>query len=104
MARWTTTQRDSMLRQVSDTTVAVAAGALLGTAVVIGYAVVTHPAANAAEASGDQSGSSTQTSPQQGFDPNVGDDQGGLDQGGQVQGGQVQGGLVGGAPTTSGGS
>lgn len=123
----TTTQRDSVLAQVRGTTAAVAAGAVLGTAVVAGYVAVTRSSANAAEAAGSGSGTA-QTAPQQGGsqdDPQQGggfgsgqdqsgqsgqdqsgqsgQDQGQI-QGGQIQGGQIQGGFGGGAPTTSGGS
>ena len=95
MARWTTTQRDSMLRQVSDTTVVVAAGAVLGTAAVMGYAMVTtHAGTSSAVAAGDQPGTTAQTLPLQGYLPSTGEDQGGQDDGSQDDGGLVQGGQL----------
>ena len=115
MPRWTTSQRDSMLRQVSDTTIAVAAGAVLGTAVVIAYAAATQVSSHSTQAA-DASGSTAtrtipQTQPQTAGDDQLGDDgTAGQQQapayvpGPAPQGVEPQGGFGGGAPTTSGGS
>ena len=115
MPRWTTEQRDSMLRQASDTTIAIAAGAVLGTAVVIAYAAATQVSSHSTQAADASSSTPTQsipqTQPQTGGDDGVGDDgTAGQQQaptyvpGPAPQGGQLQGGFGGGAPTTSGGS